>query len=452
MNIVIVGCGKIGRTLVSRLTKEGHGVVVIDNNPATVDEISNIFDVMVVFGLGTDYTTLKEAGTSKADIFVAVTGSDELNMLSCFMAKAMGAKYTVARIRNPEYNDKSLSFMQQLIDLTLPINPEKLTAQDAFNSLQIPSAINIEKFSSQEFEMIELKIKDTSPLSGQRILDLKKKFRANFLICVVQRKENVYIPNGNFVIETGDKIGISASPVELGKLLKDIGLAQKQARNVMILGASKTAYYLSKMLISSGCSVKIIDKDPKRCKEICKALPSATVILGDGAEQELLLEEGLANVDAFVSLTGMDEENILISYFASSYNIPKIITKVNRTEFISMTERLGLETIISPWKTVSDIIVRYARALQNSQGSNVERLYKIMSDDVEALEFNVHKDFKYINVPLKDINFKPNTLIAGIIRNRKAIIPSGDDCILPNDNVIAIVSGQRVYNLTDIVS
>lgn len=452
MNIVIVGCGKIGRTIISSLVNEGHDVVAIDENPAVIAEISDIYDVMCVCGNGADCDTLSEAQVEKADLFVAVAGSDELNMLSCFIAKRMGVAHTIARIRTPDYNDKGLSFMRQQLDLSVSINPEQLAGQELFNILQLPSAVNIETFSNRNFEMVELLLKPESPLNGITLSELRRKYQAKFLICAVQRGDEVYIPDGSFELKGGDKVGLSASRNEIEKLLRLIGNRQKKARSIMILGASRTAYYLAKLLLSSGNSVKIIDKDPVRCEQFGKLLPNAVMILGDGADQELLLEEGIRDTDAFVALTGTDEVNILISFFASAQNVPKVIAKVNRNELAAMAEKLGLDCIISPKRIISDVLSRYARALQNSLGSNVETLYKIMDDGAEALEFNVQNDFKYLNTPLKDMKLKSNILIAGILRSRKALIPSGDDMILPGDRVVVIAAGHRLNDLSDIIA
>lgn len=451
MKIVVEGCGKIGTTILQSLLKEGHDLVAIDNNPAVVEEITNIYDAIGVCGNGADSDTLSEAGIEKADIFVAVTDSDELNMLSCFIAKRMGAKHTVARIRNPEYNDQSLSFMRQQLDLTMSINPELLAAQELFHILKLPAATKIETFSRRNFEMIELHLKPDSPLDGVRLMDLRKKYKANFLICVVQRGEDVYIPDGNFELRSGDKIGLTATPAEIHRLLKMMGTLQKQARNVMILGASRTAYYLGKMLTSAGNAVKVVEKDLKRCTEFCEALPEAVVIQGDGALQELLYEEGIRSADAFVALTGMDEENILISFYAMSQNVPKVISKVNRDELTLMAEKLGLDCIVSPQRIIADVLVRYARALQNSVGSKVETLYNLMDGKAEALEFTVSAEFPAQNIPLKDMKLKPNILIGGIIRGRKPLIPTGNDVILAGDQVVVIARGHRLSDLSDII-
>lgn len=451
MKVIVSGCGKIGSTILQSLIAEGHDVVAIDNQPITVEEITNIYDAMTVCGNGADSDVLSEAGVESADLFIAVTDSDELNMLSCYIARRMGAKHTVARIRNPEYNDQSLTFMKQELQLSMAINPEQLAAQELFNILKLPSAVKIETFSRRNFELVELVVKPDSPLDGIRLMDLRKKYKAQFLVCVVQRGEDVYIPDGNFELKSGDKIGLTATPSEIHKLLKMIGILQKQARDVMILGASRTAYYLSKALIAAGNSVKIVEKDHRRCTEFCDALPEAVVIHGDGAMQELLYEEGIRSTDAFVALTGMDEENILVSFYAMSQNVPKVISKVNRDELSVMAEKLGLDCIVSPQKTISNLLAQYARALQNSVGSNVETLYKLMDGKAEAVEFNVSKDFRYVQIPLKEMKFKPNILIAGIIRGRKPILPNGDDMILPGDRVVVVARGQRLEDLQDIM-
>ena len=451
MKIVVVGCGKIGTTVVSSLDSEGHDVVAVDTNPAVIDEISDIYDVICICGNGADYDTLLEAGIDKADMFVAITGSDELNMLSCVIAKKMGAKYTVARIRNPEYNDKNLPFVKQYLDLSLHINPELLVANELFNILKLPSAVNIETFSRRNFQLVEILIKENSVLCGMSLIELRKKYKSNFLIGLVMRNDEVYVPDGNFVIEKGDRVGIIATPHEIHKFFKTVGVMKKQAKNVMILGASTTAFYLAKMLLNAGSNVTIIDKDKERCELAAQRLPGAVVINGDGASQEVLLEEGLLTSDALVTLTGLDEENILVSFFAMSQSVPKVIAKINRNELIAMAEKLGIDSIISPKRIISDVITRYARALQNSVGSNVETLYKFMDGRIEALEFNVSSDFKAQQIPLKDMKLKHNVLIGGIIRKRKAFIPTGDDFIAAGDRVVVISEGHKMDDLSDIL-
>ena len=451
MKIVIVGCGRIGTTILASLVSEGHDVVAIDISADAVAEIRDVYDAMCVCGNGTDYETLLEAGVDKADVFVAVTHSDEFNCMSCLLAKRMGAAYTIARIRNPEYSERSLGFVKQQMDISLSINPELLAAHEIFNILKLPSAVNIETFSRRGFEMVEIRLKSDTALDGMKVMDIRKKFAGNYLICAVQRDDEVFIPDGNFVVKGGDRIGLTAASTEIQKLLKKLGILQKQARNVMLLGAGRISHYLTKMLLKSGNSVKVIDINQEKCVEMSETYPSAVVIKGDGANHELLSEEGISDMDAFVALTGMDEQNILVSFFASSQNVPKVISKVNSDELGDMAERLGLECIISPQKIIADVIRSYARAIQNSMGSNVETLYRIMDDKAEALEFNVQSDFPYINVPLKDLQLKPNVLIAGILRGRSAHIPSGTDVISKGDKVIVLAAGHNLNDLSDII-
>ena len=363
MDIIIAGAGKIGSAVISTLVKEGHNVTVIDNNDNVITEVTNIYDVIGVCGNCADCETLEEAGVDKAELYAAFTDSDEMNMLSCFIAKKMGAKHTVARIRNPEYNDRSLGFMRQQLNLSMSVNPELLMAQDLYNILKLPSAFKVEYFAKRGLEIIEMKLKDTSPLCGKKLSKLREKQKEQFLIGAVLRDGELIIPDGNFELAAGDIISLAATPSDMQKLLKGLGIINKQARSVMILGGSKTAYYLSKMLVSSGNEVKIIEKDIKRCEELSDIVPKAVLINGDGSQQELLLEEGLRSLDAFVALTGMDEENILMSIFASNQNVSKVISKVNRNEMVKMAEQLGLDSIVSTKTIISDIILRYTRAL-----------------------------------------------------------------------------------------
>lgn len=452
MDIIVAGVGKIGYKVISTLVAEGHDVTVIDNQTDIISEVTNIFDVIGVCGNCADCETLEEAGIDKAELFIAFTGSDEMNMLSCFLAKKMGAKHTVARIRNPEYNDRSLGFMRQQLDLSMSVNPELLVAQELYNILKIPSAFKVDYFARRSLEIIEMKIKADSPICGQKLSKLREKQTVEFLIAAVLRDGEIIVPDGSFEIKEGDIVSIAATPGDMQKLLKGLGVITKQARNVMILGGSKTAYYLSKMLLSSGNEVKIIEKNIERCEELSDIVPKAVLINGDGSQQELLLEEGLRSLDAFVALTGMDEENILISIFASNQNVPKVISKVNRDEMIKMAEKLGLDCVVSTKSITSDIILRYTRALDDTMGSSIETLYRIMDDKVEALEFKVKDDSSLLNTPIKNLDIKQGILIVGIIRpGKKAVIPSGDDIIMKGDRVIVLSYENRITRLSDIL-
>lgn len=452
MKIIIGGCGNIGENLIANLVNEGHDAVVLDSSHEVITAITNVYDVMGVCGNAADYETLESAGIRQADLFISAAGSDELNMLSCFLAKRMGVPYTIARIRNPEYNDASLGFMKHELGLAMSINPEALAAQELFDILMLPSAAKIETFSGRALEIIELKVKEDSPLHNITLKELRMKYKAKVLVCTVQRDDEVYIPGGDFLLMAGDKIGITASPAEIENFLRLVGLMKKKARKVMVLGGNRTAYYLAKMLIAGGTSVKIVEPDPTLAAELSETLPSAVIINGDYSRQELLLEEGLESADAFVTLTDSDDSNILLSIYAEAQGVPKVITQVNRDEMSLMARKLGLDTVISPKKVIANVLVQYARALENSLGSsNIETLYKLMDGKAEALEFNVRQASKVTDTPLKDLNLRSNILIAGIIRGRKTIVPGGMDMIQVGDKVIVLTSGYRLSDLSDII-
>ncbi len=452
MDIIVAGLGKIGLAVVETLLTEGHNVTVIDKSTQIVTDVTNVYDVIGVCGNCADCEILEEAGVEKAGLFLSFTDSDEMNMLSCFLAKKMGASHTVARIRNPEYNDRSLGFMRQQLNLSMSVNPEMLVAQELYNILKIPSAFKVEYFARRGLELIEIKLKEESPLCGKKLSKLREKQTVEFLIGAVLRDGDVIIPDGSFELQAGDVVSVVATPNDMQKLLKNLGILTKQARNIMILGGSKTAYYLAKMLISSGNEVKIIEKNLQRCEALSEIIPKAVLIHGDGSQQELLLEEGLRSLDAFVALTGMDEENILMSIFAGTQNVPKVISKINRSEMTKMAERLGLDCIVSTKAITSDIVLRYTRALHNTLGSSIETLYKIMDGKVEVLEFRVDTAPKFIGVPIKELKIKRGILIAGITRaNKKTLIPSGDDIIMSGDRVIILSSEHRITTLSDIL-
>ncbi len=452
MNIVIAGCGKIGTAVMSNLLAEGHDITVIDNAPDVITEITNIYDVIGLCGNCADSDILMDAGIENTELFAAFTGTDEINMLSCFIARKMGAKHTVSRIRNLEFTDNSLSLLRQHLNISMALNPEKQAARKIFNVLKLPSALKIINFSAKNFEMIEIKLKPDSVLNGMTIEQMRKKYAQKFLVCLINRDGEIHIPDGNFVLRGGDKISVTADPLEIQKLLKSLGILQKQAKNIMIIGASRTAYYLSIMLLGMGCSVKVIDSNLEKCKQFAELLKKVDVVHGDASREEVLLEEGLLSMDAFVPLTGMDEENILLSYYASNHNISKVVAKVNRSEFADIAEKLEIDSIVSPKDATSDIVVRYARGLENSIGSSVETMYKLMNDRAEALEFNIRSDCDICNIPLKKLKTKRNLLIAGIIREKKTIIiPDGDDVILPDDKVVVLTNRHHINRISDIV-
>lgn len=452
MNILITGCGKIGTTILDDMVNEGHNVTIMDENQSVLTSLTDIYDVMSICGNGANCNTLKEAGIENIDVYVAATGSDETNMLSCFLAKRMGAKHTIARVKNPSFSDRDIKFMKQQLDISIILNPEHLAAGDLFDILKLPEAVKVEQFSRRNFQLIELKLKPNSLLNGMNLMEIRSKYAAEYLICVVQRDDSIFIPNGKFVLHSGDKIGIIAKDTEIQKFFSYLGLIKKQARKVMIIGGSRTAIHLAQLLLGIGISVKIIDKSVKKCRELCDLLPKATVICGDGAEHELLLEEGLLNQDAFVTLTGVDEENILLSFFASSQNVPTVLSKVNSDQLSMLAEKLGLDRLVSPKRATTDVVLAYVRALSNSRGSNIETLYQLMDDKVEAMEFIVKSENKLLGVPLKNLKLRKDTLVAGIIRDRRTIIPGGNDCILYGDRVIIISVDKKLKELSDVLA
>ena len=452
MKIIIFGCGKIGKSILSSLSREEHEIAVIDTDETVIESVSDAFDVMGICGSGTSCETLSRAGVQSTELFIAATGSDEMNMLSCFLAKRMGAAHTLARMVKPEYSGEEQEFIKQQLEISMVINPYLLTAQTIHNLLKFPSAVRSETFTRRSFEMAELAVKAGSVFDGAVLSELREKLGIPFLICCVLRDKAAFIPNGDFKLLAGDKIGLLATPDDMHRVLKAVGILGKNAKNVMIMGGSRTAMYLAAALARHGNNVKIIEKDAARCNELSDALPrSVSVVCGDGTHHELLSEEGLDETDAFVTLTGVDEENILSSFYALDRKVPRIITKANQEGFTDIGDKLGLDCIVSPRRISADVITQYARALQNSLGSKIETLYSLMNGSAEALEFLVAPDFRQQNIPIKDLKIKRDILLAGIIRGNKKLIPGGNDVILPDDRVIVIAANQKLYDLSDIM-
>ncbi|MCH5151903.1 MAG: Trk system potassium transporter TrkA [Clostridiales bacterium] len=452
MRVIIVGCGKVGSAIINSMVEDNHDVTAIDNSSEVINNITNTYDVMAVCGSATSREMLLSAGVNKADLFIAVTESDEVNMLACFLARRMGAKHTVARIRETEYNEDGLDYLIKELDLSMALNPERLTAEVLFDQLKLPSAVNVDNFAGKKLQMLELIIKDGSPLNKASLMDVRKKCSVQFVACAVQREDEVHIPTGTFVLEEGDRVAFMVKRADTHKFLKNIDAVQKQGRDVMVLGGSTTSYYLAKILAANGFYVKIIERDGERCAELADILPNGvSLIQGDGMNHDLLWEEGIKSTDAFVALTGTDEENILISFYASSQQVPKVIAKVNQAALADLAENLGLDSVISPRKLVADVLQRYARALNDTLSSKVETMYSLMDDRAEALEFAVLSDCKLIGKPLKELRLKPNTIIAGIIRGKETIIPSGDDVITEGDRVIVVATDAHLYDLSEIL-
>ncbi|MBQ7547708.1 MAG: Trk system potassium transporter TrkA [Clostridia bacterium] len=451
MRIIIVGLGKLGTTLAEQISGEDHDVTVIDTHAKLVEETVNRFDVFGVVGSGADCEIQKEAGVDKCDIFISVTQADELNILACMISKKLGARHTIARVRSPEYS-RQFSFMRHELGISMLVNPEYDAAFEISRIIQFPSAMKVERFAKGRVDLAEIALREGNPLCGQQIRDVSSKFRSDVLICAVIRGEQVMIPSGDFRLERGDRITLAASHNELSAFFKTLGILKKRVKSVMIIGGGKIAYYLAKRMGEIGVSVKIIDINVERCRELAGLLPKATVIHADASDSDVLTEEGLDNMDACVTLTGIDEENIIISMFAAGSRVEKVITKVNRPSLVKMMSALGQESIVSPRYIAMGNILSYLRARSNSDGSSVRTMYKIADNMVEAIEFYAAENFGAFGVPIKKLHLKPGILIGCIIRSNKVIFPHGDNTIELHDSVIVITTNQALLDLRDILA
>ncbi len=450
MKIIIVGDGKVGMTLTEYLACEGYDVMVIDNNPKVIQNVVNTYDVMGVSGNGANYDTLIEAGAARADLLIAATSSDEVNVLSCLMAKKIGTKHTIARVRNPEYA-RQLVFIREELGLSMVVNPEFEAAREIARILRFPSAIKLDCFSKGRVDLAEIRLPEGGHLAGQRLSELYKVCREKILVCAVQRGEEVIIPNGDFVLAAGDRIHITGSHGALASFFKAIGMFKQKSKHVIIIGGGKIAFYLAQQMADVGVDIKIIEQDEARCFELSEKLPRTTIINGDGTDRSTLLEEGLESSDACVVLTGIDEENIIVSLYAQSLGVNKVVTKIDRISFIDMVESVGIDTFITPKFITANRIVRYVRSMQDSGGSTVKTLYKIVNNQAEALEFAVTQACQRLHVPFKKLKIKKGMLIASIMRRGRVIIPGGDDHLEAGDSVIIITAtGGYVKHLEDI--
>lgn len=450
MQIMIVGCGKVGINLTEQLTKEGHNITVIDQDRSIVTAVSNKYDVMGVVGNGTSYSVQAEAGLKDTDLVIAVAGSDELNLLCCLIAKKMGNCNTIARVRNPIYS-KEIDVIREELGLSMVINPELAASFEMARLLRFPSAMKIETFAKGRVEIIKMVIGEDSPLHELSVMEITTKLKCDVLICAVERGEEVTIPNGSFVLQAGDVVSVVASPKNSGAFFKKMGFDTHQVKDAMIVGGGEISYYLASQLLSMGISVKIIELKKERCEELSVLLPKAVIINGDAIDQNILMEEDLKHAEAFVSLTNIDEENILLSLFAKSESNAKIITKINRISFDNVISNLNLGSVIYPKHVTAEYILRYVRAMQNSIGSNIETLYQLIEDKVEALEFVIRQDAPVIGIPLEKLNLKKNLLLCSINRKGQIITPRGQDMMQLGDTVIIVTSHHGLDDIADIL-
>lgn len=438
MNIVVVGDGKVGATLVEHLSNEGHDVVVIDRDPKIVNAMVESYDVLGVCGNGASYDVQMEAGVDKARLLIAATSSDELNILCCLMAKKIGAHHTIARVRNPDYA-KQLQFIKEELGLSMVINPEEAAASEIARLLRFPTAINIESFAEGAVDLAEIKIEKGNPLDGMMLCDIHKKLKTRILICAVQRGSKVYIPNGNFTILGGDRIHITSRRSAMIAFMKELGIYKHKTKNVMIAGGGKMGFYLARQLSENGCSVKVLELDRTRAETIADLLPKADVICGDASDRGTLIEQGLEQQDAFVALTTMDEENILTTMYASAIGVGKTVLKVNRVAY-EILESIGVNSAYSSKAIAANRIIRYVRALEASGEGSVQTLYKLVGDRVEALEFKVSPQNGYLGIPLRTLSIRDDVLVACIIRDGALLYPNGDDTFQPNDSVVIVTT------------
>lgn len=449
MNIIIVGCGKVGQTLAELLNDEGNDITVIDMLPAKVNETAARYDVLGVVGNGATHLTQQEAGIKNADLLIAVTGSDELNLLCCLIAKKAGNCHTIARVRSPQYSSEA-PYLKEELGLAMVINPEQTAAAEIARVLRFPSAMKIDTFAKGRVELLKFKLPEDSPLEGLAVKEISTKLHCDVLVCTVERGDNAYIAKGSFRFMEKDVISIIASPKNASHFFKTIKYKMNSVKDVMIVGGGNITHYLSDMLDRAGIGVKIIEKETAKCEELAEKLQYATVINADAVDQQTLFEEGIENVGAFVALTNLDEENILLSLFAKSVNKGKLVTKVNRIDFDDVIRHLELDTVIYPKNITAETIVRYVRAMKNTIGSNVETLYNIIKGKVDAAEFIIRENSPVAGKPLMEMKLKPSVLVASILRDKKVIIPRGSDTIEVGDSVI-IVSDFALHDIAEIL-
>ncbi|MBO7303578.1 MAG: Trk system potassium transporter TrkA [Clostridia bacterium] len=449
MKIVIIGLGTIGETVLKSIDKDSHTITVIDQDKEKIESFIERYDVFGVVGNGACRDIQEEAGVSDADLVIVLTKSDELNILACLVAKNIGAQNTIARVRNPEYRSQILD-MKDSLGISMIVNPEMDTAREIFNLINLPSIAQIERFAKGRALLVEIVAEKNNIIIGETLISLGRKLKTKVLICAVQRGAEVIIPTGNFSIEEGDRIYFTADANSLSAFLTEINLVRSPLKKVMIAGGDKTGFYLADTLSDKGYKIKLIEKDKARAEELAVLLPHVTVIEGNGTQHDLLIEEGIEAMDAFVALTSVDEENMIVSMFANKMNVRKTITQISGDNLYAMLGELGIKNNVSPTNIVANRILSYVRALDNKRGSNILTLYRLVNNQVEALEFAVKTQSKILDIPLKELTVKKNCLIACIIRGETVIIPNGNSTIEVGDNVVAVTTHKNFDDLSDI--
>ena len=450
MDIVLVGAGRMGREISLRLAEEGHDITVVDSDEHCLEQIANSVDVMTLEGNGADYSVLSEAGVSEADLLIAVTNQDAVNMLCCLTGKKLGVKNTVARVRTMEYFQQMV-FLKDELGLSLVLNPEQAAAAEISRILRFPSAAKVDSFAKGRAEMVEHTVEEGCPLCGLRLDRLRGKTTGGILIAVVERGERVLIPRGDFVLQAGDVIHVVGAPSAISAFFKSIGSYKRSVKHVMLLGGGRISLYLGSYLIGAGIKVKIIERSAGHCDTIKEILPKAEVLLGDGTDPSVLIEEGIRNTDAFVALTGSDQDNIITSMFAQREGVGKVVVKVNEDAFRIMAGLQKLDSFVLPKNAAAEIVVSYVRAMQHSINTvGIESLHDIAYGKAEVLEFSINGDAPNLGVPIKDLDIRRDTLIAAIIRDNQCIIPGGADTMEKHDTVIAVTTKFGMKGFADI--
>ena len=450
MRIVIIGGGVVGFTIAGQLTNEGHDITVVDRSQAVADRISDSLDCMALAGNGASLEVMRSADVPNCDLLIACTAQDELNMLCCIFAKKLGCRNAIARVRTPEYADQMYVFQKEL-GLSMTINPELNAAREMFKLLEIPGVLKRDSFAKGRVEIVEVVPREGDILDGTRLMDLQKKLKCRVLVGAVQREGEVIIPDGSFTLRAGDKVSLCAPTSALVQILRSIGEKQKKAKNIMLIGCSKVTEYLCTMLLNEGASIRVIESDAETAAAFAERYPKAEVICADGRSEAVLREENAAGMDAVAALTERDEENLILSMYLGSTGVPQVLTKVDNTEFGNLLAAHGDSRIISPKKLCADAIIRYVRAVQNTEGSAVLTLHHLVDGQVDALEFQVTDSCRYIGKQLLEVRFKPNTRLACINRMGRIIIPGGNDSMEVGDTVVVIASANRVIlDLNDV--
>ena len=452
MRILVAGVGKVGLTISEHLAREEHDVVILDQSEEVIKRVEDALDVMCIRGNCANAATLIEAGADKADIIIATTASDETNMLSCLIAKRLGAKFAIARIRDPEYND-SLALLTREMGIDLAVNPERATALEISRLLRFPFASNIEAFAKGRVEMVEFRAQENDAVVGIPLRDMAKKHRGipQVLYAVIEREGQVIIPYGDFIIQPGDRVHVAADMVKITEYFRYLGKNSLRVRNVMMLGGGRISYYLARMIVPMGVHVSMTEINEKKAFALSESLPDVNVIYGDGTDQELLEQEGLHQMDAFVALCDRDEENLMTGLYAVRQGVPKVVVKNNRGAYADIISAMGLDSVVSPKSITCDNILRYVRQRENATGTRVERLYKLVNGKAEALEFIARPSDPYVGIQLKDLTVRRGTLVAVIVRRGKVIVPFGNDHIEPGDSVVIITRETGVSDLNEVI-